>query len=293
MIRALAIDGGGLRGVIPATVLAALEELTGRRAHELFDVVAGTSTGAIIALGLTHPDPEPAGELVGFYLDRGAAVFPRDVEPGTARDPAPLEAELRARLDGDAMSAALRPVLAVSCDADARRPVIFRGGGLDPGPIGDAPMVRAVMASGAFPGVFPAVAHTGADGVARSCIDGGVIANDPSLVAYAEALALGAGEEVLVLSLGTGVAPPPEPDPDAEPDLGALVREAAPEVVRDALRRALGDRYVRLQTPLAFGAVRQFDDASPANLEALRRTADDLVARERPRLEALARLLGG
>ena len=64
-------------------------------------------------------------------------------------------------------------------------------------------------------------------------------------------------------------------------------------MVRDALRRALGDRYVRLQTLLAFGAVRQFDDASPANLEALRRTADDLVARERPRLEALARLLGG
>ena len=64
-------------------------------------------------------------------------------------------------------------------------------------------------------------------------------------------------------------------------------------MVRDALARALGDRYVRLQTPLAFGAVRQFDDASPANLEGLRRTAGELVARERPRLESLARLLAG
>jgi uncharacterized protein len=288
VIRALSIDGGGVRGILPATVLAALEELTGRRAHELFDLVAGTSAGAMLALGLTRNEPPPALELRGLFLDRGAAIFPPAAEPGEPRDPAPLEAELADRLGTAVMSDALRPAVAVSCDAGARRPVLFRGGGLDPGPVGDAPMVRAALASSAFPGVFPPVRHVGADGVARSCVDGGLIAADPGLVAYAEALALGGGEEVLLVSLGTGIGPP---EATGDHDAVALATAAGPELVRDSLRLALGDRYARLQTPLAFGAVRAFDDASPANLEALRLTAEDLVARERPRLERLARLL--
>ncbi len=288
MIRALAIDGGGVRGIIPATVLAALEDLSGRRAHELFDVVAGTSTGAILALGLTRPSPQSARELRGLYLERGPAVFGGG-EPGSARDPGPLRAELRERLGDVAMSAALRPVLAVSCDADRRLPVVFRGGGLDAGPLGDASMARVALASSAFPGVFPAVAHTGADGVGRRCVDGGLVANDPALVAFAEARARGAGEEVLLVSLGTGAAPTPDPDP--EPDPAALMAAAAPELVRDALRRILGGRYVRLQAPLGHGAARAFDDARPANLEALRRTAEDLVAREAGPLVELAAVL--
>jgi len=288
VIRALSIDGGGVRGILPATVLAALEKLTGRRAHELFDLVAGTSAGAMLALGLTRNEPPPALELRGLFLDRGAAIFPPAAQPDEPRDPAPLEAELADRLGTAAMSNALRPVVAVSCDAGARRPVLFRGGGLDPGPVGDAPMVRAALASSAFPGVFPPVRHVGADGVARSCVDGGLIAADPGLVAYAEALALGGGEEVLLVSLGTGIGPP---EATGDHDAVALATAAGPELVRDSLRLALGDRYARLQTPLAFGAVRAFDDASPANLEALRLTAEDLVARERPRLERLARLL--
>ena len=147
------------------------------------------------------------------------------------------------------MSEALRPAVAVSCDAAARRPVLFRGGGLDPGPVGDAPMVRAALASSAFPGVFPPVRHVGADGVARSCVDGGLIAADPGLVAYAEALALGAGEEVLLVSLGTGLGPPPEATGD--PDAVALARPPrAPSWCATSLRLALGERYARLQTPL-------------------------------------------
>jgi patatin-like phospholipase/acyl hydrolase len=243
MIRALSIDGGGVRGVIPATVLAALEELTGRRVHELVDVVAGTSTGAILALGLTcahDGGPEPARELRRLYLERGPAIFGAGAGTGEPRDPAPLAAELRARLGATPMSGALRPALVVSCDVDARRPVVFRGGGLEPGDVGDAPMVRAALASASFPGVFPPVDHAGADGVVRRCVDGGLIANDPALVALAEALALAPGEEVVLVSLGTGLAPPPEATDD--PGAVALATAAAPELVRESMRPARGDR---------------------------------------------------
>lgn len=55
MKRILSIDGGGIRGVIPAVVLTEIERLTGRPIAESFDLVAGTSTGGILALGLTLP----------------------------------------------------------------------------------------------------------------------------------------------------------------------------------------------------------------------------------------------
>jgi patatin-like phospholipase/acyl hydrolase len=56
LIKVLSIDGGGIRGIIPAMILAHIEELTGKPIAELFNLVAGTSTGGILALGLTKAD---------------------------------------------------------------------------------------------------------------------------------------------------------------------------------------------------------------------------------------------
>lgn len=73
MRRILSIDGGGVRGVIPATVLAALEAQTGRPARETFDFVAGTSTGAIIAAGLAAGIP--SARVAGLYAERAPQVL--------------------------------------------------------------------------------------------------------------------------------------------------------------------------------------------------------------------------
>jgi patatin-like phospholipase/acyl hydrolase len=54
-IRVLSIDGGGVRGIIPARLLVELERIAGRPVRQMFDVIAGTSTGGIIALLLAHP----------------------------------------------------------------------------------------------------------------------------------------------------------------------------------------------------------------------------------------------
>ena len=53
----LVIDGGGVRGIVPARILQEIEERTGKPVSELFDLVAGASTGAIVAAGLVIPDP--------------------------------------------------------------------------------------------------------------------------------------------------------------------------------------------------------------------------------------------
>lgn len=71
--RILAIDGGGVRGIIPAVVLAKLEAETGRPARETFDFVAGTSTGAVIAGALAAGIP--ADRLVSLYRRRGPELF--------------------------------------------------------------------------------------------------------------------------------------------------------------------------------------------------------------------------
>src|SRR6266436_5462628 len=74
--RILAIDGGGIRGIFPAAVLAGLEEryLGGRSIAGYFDLIAGTSTGGIIALGLAGG--LTAGDLRQLYLERGNEIFP-------------------------------------------------------------------------------------------------------------------------------------------------------------------------------------------------------------------------
>src|ERR1700742_3801709 len=71
----LAIDGGGIRGLIPALVLAEIEKRTGRPTSGLFDLVAGTSTGAIIACALTRPAPLSAEEVAAIYEDEGPQIF--------------------------------------------------------------------------------------------------------------------------------------------------------------------------------------------------------------------------
>ena len=73
--RILAIDGGGVRGIIPALALEALEQATGRLARESFDFVAGTSTGAVIAAAVGAGIP--AERIVSLYRRRGPELFRR------------------------------------------------------------------------------------------------------------------------------------------------------------------------------------------------------------------------
>ena len=80
IIRVLAIDGGGLRGIIPLRVLMELERLTGRGAATLFDVVAGTSTGGVVALALCRPDADgkpamSAARILEIYLEWAPKIF--------------------------------------------------------------------------------------------------------------------------------------------------------------------------------------------------------------------------
>ena len=82
LYKILSIDGGGIRGVIPAVLLTEMEKRTGKDVYSLFDLIAGTSTGGILAAGLVapaSPDHEPASpsskfkasDLLALYEEHG------------------------------------------------------------------------------------------------------------------------------------------------------------------------------------------------------------------------------
>src|SRR3954469_16427229 len=84
IIRVLALDGDGIRGIIPARVLQEIEARIRKPIAQLFDVIAGTSTGGILALGLTQlkgkGESSPAfsaEELLGLYTEHGHEIFDR------------------------------------------------------------------------------------------------------------------------------------------------------------------------------------------------------------------------
>jgi predicted acylesterase/phospholipase RssA len=103
--RILSIDGGGIKGVFPASFLATVEDQAGEPLGRYFDLIAGTSTGGIIALGLGLGIP--AKTIRDLYLELGPSIFPAGKGGGLFKsikrgkwDPAPLKVEL-IKLMGD------------------------------------------------------------------------------------------------------------------------------------------------------------------------------------------------
>ena len=90
MKKILSIDGGGIRGIIPAMVLNKIEKETGQEIAEIFDLIAGTSTGGLLALGLIKDggggkqDQYTAEALVNIYKDRGNDIFGREFRRETS-----------------------------------------------------------------------------------------------------------------------------------------------------------------------------------------------------------------
>src|SRR5580700_3740852 len=76
-VRILSIDGGGIRGIIPARLLQRIEEGTGKPARDLFHLIAGTSTGGIIGCGLLKG--KTAAEMAQLYSDEGGDIFHRSL----------------------------------------------------------------------------------------------------------------------------------------------------------------------------------------------------------------------
>jgi uncharacterized protein len=315
MRKVLSIDGGGIRGIIPAMVLAEIETRTGKAASGLFDLVAGTSTGGILALGLTKPgqDGKPqygAGTLIELYETEGKNIFSIPVwhrirsAGGVTEEKYPAAGieEVASRYFGSVRLAdALTEVLITAYEIEKRGPWFFkRRKALDPSE-GFNPLMRDVArATSAAPTYFePLRLRVGSLGN-RAFIDGGVHSNNPAMCAYVEARKIHPDEnDFLVVSLGTGELTRNMPYEEvrgwglalwAQPILN-VVFDGVADTVDYQLRELLsaeGDarRYYRFQTVLDIGKD-DMDDASATNIQALKEKAREIIDENDAALETL------
>ena len=133
------MDGGGIRGIVPATLLIALQERLSRPLVACFDIVAGTSTGGLVASALCAPDAAGASryspqQILDFYKQDCHQIFQRSelwtIESldGMRRPKYPadgIEAFLADRFGDLQLKDALRPLVIVSYDLTSRAPWIF------------------------------------------------------------------------------------------------------------------------------------------------------------------------
>jgi patatin-like phospholipase/acyl hydrolase len=314
-VKILAIDGGGMRGLIPAIVLADLERRTGRRTAEMFDLIAGTSTGGILACGLTRPGDGgapvfTAADLIGLYESEGPEIFHRsllkriesvDGYVDERYDDIGLNAALRRYLDGTRLSEAVTDLFITAYEIERREAFFFRSSRARTDPTYDFSFVDTARATSAAPTYFEPVRVSDVAGAASYALtDGGVFALNPAMCAFAELAAGGRRDEIeLVVSLGTGSHTRRLPFEDvrgwgqlewARP-LVDVVFDGVAQTVDFQLGQLLGpERYVRFRTRLT-EASDDLDDAGDRNLEALRREGSRLVEERAADLERVAGLL--
>jgi len=215
-LNILSLDGGGVRGIVAATTLLHVERQTEQPVHELFDLVAGTSAGALVALLLTTPEqngklPRDASQTVQAFSDHAARIFPLDPLRGGPRRPRPYSQtpvkQVARRLLGEhRLSDCVVPVLVPTYDMAAAKPYVFDSALAQHDPSQDRPLVDVVLSAIAAPFYFQPSKLLADDEHphSRLLIDGGVFANNPALIALRRGRQIRGNGRPKVLSVSTG-----------------------------------------------------------------------------------------
>ncbi len=227
--RILSIDGGGLRGIIPILVLQELERrMGGKRIHEMFDMVAGTSTGGLIACSISLSDDGKTpkydlSEVLSVYTVRGKEIFPQKSWLGkiiniftALKRPefsaTGLDKVLRDTLDHKRIMNCLLPLFITSYDIMNNEAILFTTSDAASDPSLNAELYDICRATSAGPTYLPGYEFNYGERK-RIFVDGGVFMNNPCVGATVEAIKFGGAasptqahqlDDVCVLSLGTG-----------------------------------------------------------------------------------------
>jgi len=204
--RILSIDGGGIKGVFPAAFLAAMERTLSKPIGAYFDLIAGTSTGGIIALGLGLGFR--ASELLNFYETYGPQIFQGNRlrllfrHIGFSKyDPEPLrhalESQFKDKLIGDSRTRLVIP----SMNAGTGEVHIYKTSHHPKFEMDYwKTAVEAAMSTASAPSYFPTY-HSSSN---IPLIDGGMWANNPVGLAVVEAIGIlgWPKDQLKVLSIG-------------------------------------------------------------------------------------------
>ena len=304
-IKVLCIDGGGIRGIIPAMLLAEIEKRTQKPISELFNLIVGTSTGGILALALTKPNGQgkpqyTAKDLIGLYETDGEQIFSRSVwhriQSGAnfvgKKYPADgIEKVLDHYFEDARLKDALTEVFIPSYDIERRAPFFFQSRNAKLNRSHDFKMKQVARATTTAPTYFEPfkIEIDVSDYVAL--IDGGVFANNPTLCGFAEVKSTHPeADDFLVVSLGTGEMTRRFLYDEvkgwglaqwAQPILN-VVFDGVSDVVDYQMKTLLPPapdgtkRYYRFQAKLDKGS-EDLDNANPANVRVLKLLAEDVI----------------
>lgn len=211
MRRILCIDGGGIKGVFPASFLATLEDALGKPVARFFDLIVGTSTGGIIALGLGLGFS--ARQMLAFYEESGPSIF------GGNASLRWLRRLLRAKYDPSTLRAALDNVFGERLLGESATRLVIPSFNIETGEVhvwktAHHPRlerdykhlaVEVALSTAAAPTYFPT--HLTNAGI--PLIDGGVWANNPVAIAVVEALGILDWDSADIRILSVGCTTPP------------------------------------------------------------------------------------
>ncbi|XP_059636492.1 patatin-like protein 2 [Cornus florida] len=337
LITVLSIDGGGIRGIIPGTILSFLEselqKLDGEEARisDYFDIIAGTSTGGLVTAMLTVPNEKnrplfAAKDIKDFYLEHCPKIFPQVSNPlphvskiikvfsGPKYDGKYLHNIIKEKLGDKRLHETLTNVAIPTFDIKKLQPTIFSTYEVNNKPSLDALLSDICIATSAAPTYLPAhyFETKNLEGEVREfdLIDGGVAANNPTMVAIGEITKqtmkrnpgyfaikeLDYGR-LLVISLGTGTSKAEykyKADEVAKWGLLSWLTSGGSTPLIDVFSQASADmvdyhlsvifqalhsekHYLRIQDDSLSGTVSSVDIATTTNLEDLVKVGEGLL----------------
>ena len=325
--KILSIDGGGIRGILPCSILAFIEEQTGSPISEIFDLIVGTSTGGIIALGLSLADSEErnaysADDMRELYVKNGNTIFAKRQKDFLSRigsfsaltktltakpyDEESFEKLLDQYFGESRLKPLLTDVLVTSYEIEKGKPFYFSSRLAEKDQNENYQLKQVARSTSAAPTYFePSVVEYN-EKEKLALVDGGVFANNPSILAYSEAKELWKDRtskafeaKVLaddhdlpfyLLSLGTGSSSNSIPVDKAEEWRAANWAGQLTDIFMRSVEESTDYTMKHLLPPYKDGSLRyqrlnmkipeknkEMDNASKQNIAQLCELADDFV----------------
>jgi predicted acylesterase/phospholipase RssA len=223
-IKILSIDGGGIRGIIVANILTQMEKETGKKIYEIFDVIAGTSTGGLLALLLTTPNEQKDGPLMSakqakqFYINNGPKIFKnKSAVPALIKglnEPryhASIMEDIIRNLAGNRLfKDSLIPVIITTFDIERNQGFLLES---DLAKYDNLTLIETARATSAAPTYFAPQLLRLKDPTSGNndhyMVDGGLYKNNPAILAYRKAIKMFDDDQIkergiILISLGTG-----------------------------------------------------------------------------------------
>ena len=314
-VRVLSLDGGGVRGIISSMVFLEIVKRTGRPITELFDHVAGTSTGSILACGLTAPHPDDpskplhtAEECFATYLGSAKVAMGRDgirehLHAANLFSPKfhneGLNRSLREGIGTSLLSEAVLDLTVPAYEIVSRRAMLFSRSDARAHPSHDFRLWEVARASSAAPTFFEPHEMVSRAGGRHVLIDGGMIANNPSMAAFADIERRGESRDMVIVSIGTGAASREFGWPEVQHwgvaqwarPIVSLLLDSSSQAIDFELRHVLGrTRYHRFQLTVPHEA-EALDNVTDENIDRLLHLGQQLVKTSDEEIDRVCELL--